>query len=229
LVRRVIIFVILNVELSSFIWTPQVLAKHFKSFGFTDPENLIQDKDLFKKIQKEFILNNKILSKIDTNVFFISEISDEYEKLPNLFALTLHVDLDFNEDYSKYKKSNYLTIIFVTKQNLVIIYPTNKVAKLFTENKIKAIKKDVTLKMTQQGLIEATVSLFQKLNIHLREYNEYQNEGIISMGAFFSNILNFINIIITEPANLIRTVLYDYPIICCTILLIIIINYIRRD
>jgi hypothetical protein len=46
--------------------------------------------------------------------------------------------------------------------------------------------------MTQQSLIEATMSLFKKFNNHYREDNDYQDEDTKSMCGLFTIILNFL-------------------------------------
>jgi len=162
-----ILILSLNTLIFCKIWTPEELSKEMKNWNsLVDPESfLVEEENFTAKIHNNYLKTNKIFDKVDVNVFVIPRIPDKYAYTHSKYADELIMEIEKNTDINaENRKSSYLTIILVLKQNIVIIKPSDKLKKILTKDNISSIVTDVVATMKTKNYSRSIILLFEKLD-----------------------------------------------------------------
>ena len=157
------------------IWTPEALSKEMRSWNsLIDPESfLIEEENFTSRINNNYLKTNKIYDKVDVNIFVIPRIPDQYAYTHAKYADELNQEIEKNTDIpSENRKTSYLTIIFILKQNNVIIRPSDKLKKMLSKDDISAIIHDTVPIIQNKNYSKAIVFLFEKLDILWKKYKK---------------------------------------------------------
>jgi hypothetical protein len=209
----IITFFLLITIITAKIWKPEDLAKEVKEYNsLIDPEGfLIEEYDLAEIINNNYLQTNKIYDKVDINVFVVAGLHYDYAYKNSKFADELMERLEESTeiDHSK-KKSSYLTIIYVARQQFVIFKPSEKLEKLLPSDFIKEMTPAIIKIIQSKRYKEAIVFTFKILNII---FEKFKKNSTNSSNNTTQDLIN----------NLDKGVEYQYYFISALILILLIV------
>jgi hypothetical protein len=130
---------ILMLLINCAVWSPESLSDEFLKSGnnfIIDPDNLIKNPTFYDQISDKYLNTNSILSQFNPRILFISKISGEYSKDLDLFGKKLI------EQIKNQKRSmeSIFFIIFVSNQNILILYPTEDILKYISRDELESFR-----------------------------------------------------------------------------------------
>lgn len=148
----------------------EVFIKSSRNF-LIDPESLINDSHFIEKISNKYFNNTSLLTQLNTTIFVISKISDEYSNDQDLFGKKL-----IEKIYSrKVDMASNFVIIFISNENIWMFYPTEEVLKYLNWSDLEALR-CLIQKIKFKNLNNILKNFLKNLvNILIPKDNIYQN------------------------------------------------------